>query len=294
MRKRLLSLGLIMVLCFSLTGCKSSDYKKAVELQNSGDYAGALELFKGIGDDYKDVSDRATECQSFIDSITAFDEAKSLLDDKNAELDKAISEANDLVNGENTALDESLRSLLETKISETKAIKITAPTMANTTDYSDALKSLNEAYTAFNNSVKQYELVNNPAESYVIKCLEKVEHVIGISAVTEDNDPNGHLGKAGGYTATVYFTCDWVNQANVIGNTIIDKGTDGGGAIEVYANVEDAESRDSYLAGFDGGVLASGSHTVVGTCVVRTSDELAASKQKELEAAVIGALTKLE
>ena len=154
--------------------------------------------------------------------------------------------------------------------------------------------SLNEAYTAFNNSVKQYELVNNPAESYVIKCLEKVEHVIGISAVTEDNDPNGHLGKAGGYTATVYFTCDWVNQANVIGNTIIDKGTDGGGAIEVYANVEDAESRDSYLAGFDGGVLASGSHTVVGTCVVRTSDELAASKQKELEAAVIGALTKLE
>lgn len=198
MRKRLLSLGLIMVLCFSLTGCKSSDYKKAVELQNSGDYAGALELFKGIGDDYKDVSDRATECQSFIDSITAFDEAKSLLDDKNAELDKAISEANDLVNGENTALDESLRSLLETKISETKAIKITAPTMAetvkeidtqttemNTTDYSDALKSLNEAYTAFNNSVKQYELVNNPAESYVIKCLEKVEHVIGISAVSQ-------------------------------------------------------------------------------------------------------------
>ena len=91
-----------------------------------------MELFKGIGDDYKDVSDRATECQSFIDSITAFDEAKSLLDDKNAELDKAISEANDLVNGENTALDESLRSLLETKISETKAIKITAPTMAET------------------------------------------------------------------------------------------------------------------------------------------------------------------
>lgn len=167
MRKRLLSLGLIMVLCFSLTGCKSSDYKKAVELQNSGDYAGALELFKGIGDDYKDVSDRATECQSFIDSITAFDEAKSLLDDKNAELDKAISEANDLVNGENTALDESLRSLLETKISETKAIKITAPTMAetvkeidtqttemNTTDYSDALKS-NTVYHMLDRARKQ-------------------------------------------------------------------------------------------------------------------------------------------
>ena len=215
---------MIIILSFSLTGCKSTDYKKAVELQENGDYSGALEIYKGIGDDYKDVSDRVTKCQSFVDSIAAFDEAKSSLDDKNAELDKAISEANDLVNGENTALDESLRSSLETKISETKAVKITAPTMAetvkeidtqttemNTTDYSDALKSLNEAYTAFNNSVKQYELVNNPAEAYVIKCLEKVEHVTGISAVTEDNDPNGHLGKTGGYTATVYFTCDWVN-----------------------------------------------------------------------------------
>lgn len=307
MRKRLLSLGLIIVLCFSLIGCKSSDYKKAVELQESGDYSRALELFKGIGDDYKDVSNRVTECQDFINSIAVFEEAKSSLEDKNIELDKAVSDANSLVNGKNTALDESLRSSLETKISETKAVKLTAPTMAetvkdidtqttemNTTDYSDVLKSLDESYTALNNSIKQYKLVNNPTESYVIRCLEKVEHVIGISAVTEDNDPNGHLGKTGGYTATVYFTCDWVNQSNVYGNTIIEKGTDGGGAIEVYANVEDAESRNSYLAGFDGGLLASGSHTVVGTCVIRTSDKLAASKQKELEAAVIETLIKLD
>ena len=57
MRKRLLSLGLIIILAFSLTGCKSTDYKKAVELQENGDYSGALEIYKGIGDDYKDVSD---------------------------------------------------------------------------------------------------------------------------------------------------------------------------------------------------------------------------------------------
>lgn len=192
MRKRLLSLGLIMVLCFSLTGCKSSDYKKAVELQNSGDYAGALELFKGIGDDYKDVSDRATECQSFIDSITAFDEAKSLLDDKNAELDKAISEANDLVNGENTALDESLRSLLETKISETKAIKITAPTMAetvkeidtqttemNTTDYSDALRDIDDIRNFLDEDSERTGIVNNVvydrmAKGYRLETLYKI------------------------------------------------------------------------------------------------------------------------
>lgn len=106
-----------------------------------------------------------------IDSIAVFEEAKSSLEDKNVELDKAVSDANSLVNGENTALDESLRSSLETKISETKAVKLTVPTMAetvkdidtqttemNTTDYSDVLKSLDEAYTALNNSIKQYEL----------------------------------------------------------------------------------------------------------------------------------------
>lgn len=39
-------------------------------------------------------------------------------------------------------------------------------------------------------------------------------------------------------------------------------------------------NRDKFLASFDGSVLASGSHTVVGTILVRTSDELTASQQK--------------
>lgn len=77
----------------------------------------------------------------------------------------------------------------------------------------------------------------------MIKCLEKVDHITGISAVTEDNDPNGNLNKAGGYTATVYFADDRVpaDKVESKGKTIIDKGTDGGGAIEVYANEEDVK-----------------------------------------------------
>lgn len=38
----------------------------------------------------------------------------------------------------------------------------------------------------------------------------------------------------------------------------------------------------------------SGSHKVVGTCIIRTSDSLTATQQKELEAAIIEALTKLD
>ena len=71
------------------------------------------------------------------------------------------------------------------------------------------------------------------------------------------------------------------------------KGTDAGGSIEVYANVEDATTRNEYLASFDGGIFASGSHTVVGTVLVRTSDELTASQQQTLEANIIAALTEI-
>lgn len=76
--------------------------------------------------------------------------------------------------------------------------------------------------------------------------------------------------------------------------TIIDKGTDCGGSIEVYSTTEDANARNDYLAGFDGGIFASGSHTVVGIVLVRTSDELTASQQKEMEANIIAVLTEIE
>ena len=112
--------------------------------------------------------------------------------------------------------------------------------------------------------------------------------------MTEDNDPNGQFGKQGGYTAQVFFSLDMVDQNNVYGTTIIDKGTDCGGSIEVYSTVEDAESRNSYLAGFDGSILASGYHEVVGTCIVRVSNELPASKQKEMSEMIIQRLTSLE
>ena len=54
------------------------------------------------------------------------------------------------------------------------------------------------------------------------------------------------------------------------------------------------QKRNDYLAAFDGSVIASGSHTVIGTLVVKMSDEPKASQQKELETALIAALTKLE
>ena len=160
-------------------------------------------------------------------------------------------------------------------------------------DYGSVLLNLAEKKSALEKSIKQYALVDTPTEAYVIECLKKVENIVDISAVTEDNDPNGNLNKAGGYTAQIYFSSDLVNQSEVYGTYIKEKGTDAGGSIEVYANVEDATTRNEYLASFDGGIFASGSHTVVGTVLVRTSDELTASQQQTLEANIIAALTEI-
>ena len=58
--------------------------------------------------------------------------------------------------------------------------------------------------------------------------------------------------------------------------------------------MEDAEKRRDYLATYDGTIYANGTHTVIGTVLVRTSNKLMATQQKELEQKVMDALTRLE
>ena len=139
-------------------------------------------------------------------------------------------------------------------------------------------------------------LVTAPTEEFVIERLATVPDIAKIAAATEDNDPNGQLGKQGGYTAQIYFSSPLVNPAyaNKPDLDVIDAGTSCGGSIEVYATVADAEKRERYLASFDGGAMSSGSHTVVGTMLVRTSSKLSASDQKKLEEEIIAALTAEE
>lgn len=103
------------------------------------------------------------------------------------------------------------------------------------------------------------------------------------------------MNKAGGYTAAIYFASSQIKEEDKLwlDGTIIENGTDGGGCIEVYATEDDAIKRRDYLAIFDGTRTASGTHTVVGTVLVRTSNCLTASQQKELEKKIIDNLTQL-
>lgn len=303
MRKKLISAILMLMVTCLLAGCKGSHYKDAVALQDVADYEGALAIYETLGD-YKDAQERADECEQYISAIREFEQAKEQLEKLNMKLDSQIDNAYALVQDEAMALDEMFRTALETAISEAKAEKVEVEVFPveleeinkkteqyRSVDYSVVLEKLDMAYANLDKSIRQFALVNVPAESYIIQCLGKVENVIDISAVTEDNDPNGNLNKAGGYTAQVFFSSDLIIQGSVYGTTVIDKGTDCGGSIEVYETVEDAKKREEYLAGFDGGLFASGSHEVVGTCLIRTSNELTASQQKKMEADIIEILT---
>ena len=169
---------------------------------------------------------------------------------------------------------------------ETKAMKVP--------DYTVQTKKLQDAEKALEDSIAIEKQIICPDESFVIARLQEIPDVQEVGAVTEDNDPNGQLNKPGGYTSTVYFSVSQVNQDEVDGNDIIEKGTWAGGAVETYTTAEDAQKRCDYLAQYDGGIFASGSHKVLGTMLLRTSDELTASGQKELEQKMISVLTELK
>lgn len=226
------------------------------------------------------------------------------------ELDAAINKYQTMLDAKEKVLEKETQTAMETAITDARAKIIEVPKCPLMTSkikeitkstlaplsYTEDTKDLEKVGKAYADSIKQYKQVDNPSEAFVIERTKDIEGVLGYAAVTEDNDPNGNLNKAGGYTATIYYRYDKVPEEELFlfGNeTIVDIGTDGGAAIEVYANEKDAKNRNDYLAQFDGGILSSGAHTVVGTVVVRTSTLLTASQQNELSKAIINNLIEI-
>lgn len=247
------------------------------------------------------------------EAVNAYNAAVSKIQEKNDKLDTEIKKLQELVDNTDKPLDENTIDAAKEALKNAGAAKVVVGEMPNSTDdivtktkelsapvdYSDIIADLTTAYTNLENSKKQYKQVTNPSEDFVMQRILTVDDVVDARAVTEDQDPNGNLHKAGGYTSTIYFESKKVDQSKVYvsgdyKDVLIDKGTDAGGAIEVYSTVEDAEKRRDYLATYDGTIFANGTHTVIGTVLVRTSNELTASQQKELEQKVIEALTKLD
>lgn len=142
--------------------------------------------------------------------------------------------------------------------------------------------------------IKVVKQVTAPSGDWIMERLNRIEGITGCDQVTEAQNPDGILGKDGGYVACVYFTHSTIDHASIPGDSIVAKGTDAGGAVEVYATVEDAQARVDYLAGFDETILYSGSYAIVGTTVVRTSYKLTAEQQLLLTHDITKVMTIVE
>ncbi|MDR1003237.1 MAG: EbhA [Oscillospiraceae bacterium] len=220
---------------------------------------------------------------------TALEAAKTMLNN-----DKPLEEATATELSDAIAQAEDAKRIIPEKPSKTDEILVAAEELSKPLSYSEELTVLSEKTELFKTSVQRMNQVTAPTSEFIAERLKDVETVTGVAAVTEDNDPNGNLNKPGFYIAAVYFESSLVTDKYYKNNkNILDKGTSGGGQVEVYATAEEAQQRDEYLASFDGTILASGSHSVLGTCVIRVSDKLSASKKKRLETAIYNKLTEI-
>lgn len=207
-----------------------------------------------------------------------------------------------LVSQYNTAIS-NLNTLAESYNEETKDLslnnissipdslplfeKITIDSELSNNDISDKLIEYSQI---INESISYYSIVHNlnsVNESAITNSLSGISNVVEYKAVTESNDPNGMLNKEGGYISAVYFTLDLIDYKSVPGNTVIDKGTDGGGCVELYANLTDAQSRCEYLKQFDNTLLYSGSYALVGRMVIRTSYQLSNQQQINVTESIV-------
>ena len=136
--------------------------------------------------------------------------------------------------------------------------------------------------------------ITAPEQQWVIDRIKGVKNVTGQEAVSKNNDPNKLLGKEGGYSSCIYFTVKKIDASKIVGSSIVAKGTDAGGAIEVYPDIKSAKTRCEYLSGFDNTLLYSGSYVLVGTMVVRTSYKLSDKEQVDLTNDIIEAFTIID
>lgn len=245
------------------------------------------------------------------EAARVFEAAADGLEQRNAEFDEAISNLQDLMGSDESPLDSTTLDAASAAIGAAQAARQDVPEMPAGTDdiraaaedidgmgdYSAELEALGVAQANLRQSIDQLKQVTAPSEQFVLERLSGLPNITGAEAVTEQNDPNGNLHKDGDYTAAIYFSSDLVDSSQLYAQPgytgIPATGTDAGGCVEVYATAKDAEERNDYLASFDGTILNSGSHAVVGTCVIRTSYLLTASEQDATEQSIIDSLTRL-
>jgi len=161
---------------------------------------------------------------------------------------------------------------------------------------------LRTSLAAAEDSIQLQKQVVAPEDAFVMERLERLETVTAMDAVTTENDPNHMLNQPDGYIGCIYFSDSRVNRKTIGADDDarpIQMGFVGGGAIEIFATVEEAESRNAQLKMFENttqhteeqtSYFEPGAHGVIGSIVIRTSNVLSKEQQTELLAQIIEVL----
>lgn len=267
---------------------------------------------------------RDEAAERYSAAIAEYEEAAAVVATKNAVLTEKFEELEALVNSGQEPFDSVLLETSGAVIGQSQAEIVEIPALPATLEtiksasakeidefakelgaitaslgevpsHESTIANIEQARVDLEASVALAKQLTAPSEQFVIKRLQGLKNISGVQAATEDHDPNGQLGKAGGYTSAVFFSSDLVDKKDIFRNgDIVEVGTEGGGSIETYATEQDAIKRDTYLSAFDGAPISSGSHVVLGTSVIRTSDNLTASQQKALETRIIESLMRMD
>lgn len=290
----------------------------ATYTETATNYNGSIDTYNQSVEKFNTTAKQIIELNDTY--ISAIDAAQALIDSGETpyEGEKMVSLSNTLKDARNNkastpslyekkdnfSLDETLAQSSAALIDEATAVIVsemasveneketvdTATSKLEIPDYSSTLATIEEQKKALADSYAIQKQITNPTQDWVLERLNQIENIANIACATEENDPNGHFGKDGGYTAQIYFSSPLLGTETTAGDKLIDAGTDAGGSIEVYATVEDAEKRNTYLGSFDGTVFDSGKHVVLGTMVVRVSTKLTASKQEQFVNEIIAAM----
>ncbi len=113
-----------------------------------------------------------------------------------------------------------------------------------------------------------------PNASWIVNRLNSID-LVTETAILEDNDKIAEMvGPERDCVAIIYFSTHNVDQSLIEGNNLIEKRTEAGGSIEIYASVEEAILRYQYLSELDETILKKESYTMVGTMIIRSSNFL--------------------
>lgn len=242
-------------------------------------------------------------------AIKEYNKAADSVNAENKKVDAAIEKLQTLVRSKDKTLDESLPDSAKELIKTAQAakrvvgdrpgkiddIKAKTEKLNEPLDYSDIINQLNEAVSTYETSIKQYKQFLNPSEEFLVQRLNTVDEITDVIALTEETDENKRMNKAHGYVVKVFFESSNLNQADLketYGESLIERGTDAGGTVEIFINEEDAKARQEYIQSLP--LQQNESVRVVGTVVIRTSEELTSNLQKALEEKIVEAIGRLK